>query len=139
MDRLARERKGGGFIRAAKNLRDSSVVLLVGVKGRERYRHRIGGKIDCGACGYANCDEFEKAEKKMGNDFLGPLCMVKILDLGIALGSVVKKASSLNVDNRLFYTIGVGAMKLKLLPDADIVIGIPLSAKGKNIYFDRAS
>ena len=35
------------------------------------------------------------------------------------------------------YTIGVAAKRLNLLP-GQIIIGIPLSVKGKNIYFDRA-
>jgi uncharacterized ferredoxin-like protein len=56
--------------------------------------------------------------------------------LGIALGSAVKLASELNVDNRIFYTVGAAAKKLNLL-DSDIIIGIPLSVTGKNIYFDR--
>jgi len=59
-----------------------------------------------------------------------------LLDLGIAIGSAVKVASDLNVDNRVMFTIGVAALALGLM-DADVVIGIPLSATGKNIYFDR--
>jgi uncharacterized ferredoxin-like protein len=46
-------------------------------------------------------------------------------------------ASMLNVDNRIMYRVGTVAMKLKLLPDATAVLGIPISARGKNIYFDR--
>lgn len=48
----------------------------------------------------------------------------------------VKTASLLNVDNRIMFTVGRAAMKMKLL-DADIVLGIPLNASPKNIYFDR--
>jgi hypothetical protein len=50
--------------------------------------------------------------------------------------SAVKTASIHNVDNRIMYTIGVAAKKLGLL-DADVILGIPLSATSKNIYFDR--
>jgi uncharacterized ferredoxin-like protein len=73
----------------------------------------------------------------MSQDFVGPNCIFKLLDLGIALGSAVKTASVLNVDNRIMYRIGVAAKRLNLLPEASIIVGIPLSAKGKNIYFDR--
>ena len=59
-----------------------------------------------------------------------------VLDLGIAIGSAVKTASMLNIDNRIMYSIGATAMKMKLM-DADMIIGIPLSATGKNIFFDR--
>ena len=131
MEKIGEERKIEGFKRDAKNVRDSEAVVLVGVRGKKS----IG--LNCGACGYKNCKEFEKTAKKLGEDFFGPTCMFKALDLGIALGSAVKTASILNVDNRIMYRIGVAAMKLKLLPEATIIMGIPISAKGKNIYFDR--
>jgi uncharacterized ferredoxin-like protein len=35
------------------------------------------------------------------------------------------------------YRVGTAALKLKLLPEATVIMGIPMSAKGKNIYFDR--
>ena len=60
----------------------------------------------------------------------------KLIDLGIALGSAVKVASDLNVDNRIMYSIGLAAKKMNLL-EADEIQGIPLSIKGKNIFFDR--
>jgi uncharacterized ferredoxin-like protein len=94
--------------------------------------------LDCGACGYPNCQEFEEAEKKSGIDFTGPTCLFKALDLGIALGSAVKTASLLNVDSRIMYRIGTAAGKLGMLPEASPIMGIPLSVEGKNIYFDRS-
>lgn len=60
----------------------------------------------------------------------------KLIDLGIALGSAVKIASDLNVDNRVMRSVGAAAMKMGIL-DADEVQGIPISVKGKNIFFDR--
>jgi len=93
--------------------------------------------LNCGACGYENCREFDDSQKKFGEDFFGPTCLFKALDLGIALGSAVKTASILNVDNRVMYRVGTAALKLNLLPEATVVMGIPVSAKGKNIYFDR--
>ena len=62
------------------------------------------------------------------------MCLYQAIDLGIALGSAVKAASDYNVDNRMMYSIGVAARKLKLM-DADLITGIPLSVTGKNIYF----
>jgi len=53
------------------------------------------------------------------------------------LGSAVKTASILNIDNRIMYRVGTAALKCDLLPEATVVMGIPISAKGKNIYFDR--
>jgi uncharacterized ferredoxin-like protein len=131
MDEIAQERGIEGFKRDAKNVRDSDVVVLIGVRGGKS----IG--FNCGACGYNTCLEFEEAVRKAGQDFVGPTCLFKALDLGIALGSAVKIASILNIDNRIMYRIGTAALKLNLMPEATVVMGIPLSAKGKNIYFDR--
>jgi len=131
MEKIAQERNISGFRRDAKNVRDSEAVLLIGVRGTKKYEQ------NCGACGYANCEEFEKAEKKLGQDFIGPTCIFKALDLGIALGSAVKTASILNVDNRIMYRAGAAARRLNLLPEASIIVGIPVSARGKSIYFDR--
>lgn len=131
MEVIAKERKIPGFKRDARNLRDSQALLLIGVAGTRS----LG--LNCGACGYGTCEEFEEAQKKFGRDFTGPNCLFKLLDLGIALGSTAKTASTLNVDNRIMYRVGTAARMLKLLPDATVIMGIPLSAKGKSIYFDR--
>lgn len=62
----------------------------------------------------------------------------KLIDLGIAIGSAAKIASEMNVDNRIMFSVGMAAQELKLL-DAEVVLGIPLSIKGKNIFFDRTT
>ena len=131
MDRIGEEREIPGFARDAGNVRSSETVVLIGVRGNKKYG------LNCGGCGYATCEEFEKAGARVGRDFIGPTCLFKGLDLGIALGSAAKTASELNVDNRIMYRIGVAAMRLKMLPEASIIMGIPLSAKGKSAYFDR--
>jgi uncharacterized ferredoxin-like protein len=131
MNEIAADRKQENFKRDAKNIRDSEAVILLGLK-----RNRSVG-VDCGACGFNRCTDFDKIQKKLGKDFEGPTCVFKCLDLGIALGSAVKIASLLNVDNRIMYRIGAAAMKLKMLQDATIIVGIPISASGKSIYFDR--
>jgi uncharacterized ferredoxin-like protein len=131
MEEIAVERKIEGFKRDAKNVRDSHAVVLIAVKGDK------SSGLDCGSCGYERCQEFDKAEKNFGKDFIGPTCVFKALDLGISLGSAAKTASMLNIDNRMMYRVGTAASRLKLLPQATIIIGIPISTKGKNIYFDR--
>jgi uncharacterized ferredoxin-like protein len=60
----------------------------------------------------------------------------KLIDLGIAIGSAVKIASELNVDNRVMRSVGDAALKMGLLK-ANEIVGIPLSTKGKSIFFDR--
>ena len=131
MEKIAEERQIPGFTRDARNVHDSDVVVLIGVRGTKSFG------LNCGGCGYKSCKEFEETAKELGQDFIGPNCIFKLLDLGIAIGSAVKTAGILNVDNRIMYRIGVAAKRLGMLPEASVIMGVPLSAKGKNIYFDR--
>ena len=133
MDKIADEREIAGFKRDARNLRDSPVAVIIGVRGTKSYG------LNCGGCGYATCAEFDETEKQKGQDFMGPNCVFKSLDLGIAIASAAKTASTLDVDNRIMYRVGTAARRLKLLPEASVIIGILISAKGKNIYFDRTA
>lgn len=116
------------FDRDAAGVRASSAVVLIGIKDAKP----LG--LDCGACGYSKCSQLPAAME--GNEFKGPFCAYRMLDLGIALGSAVKTAQFHNADNRIMYRVGVIARKLGLTR-ADYVIGIPISATGKNIFFDR--
>ena len=69
----------------------------------------------------------------------GGTCSFNAGDLGIAVGSVVSLAADLRVDNRIMYTAGKAAIELGLLgDDVFIAYAIPLSAKGKNPFFDRS-
>ncbi len=132
MDKIAEERKLSGFTRDAKNTRDSQAIVLIGVRGNKSFG------LDCGACGFGTCEEFNRTQGKPSKDFEGPTCLFKSLDLGIAMGSAAKTADVLNVDNRIMYRVGAAAKRLKMLPDANIIMGIPISAKGKSIYYDRS-
>jgi len=131
MERIGEERKLEGFKRDAKNVRDSEAVVLIGVRGNKSFG------LDCGACGYKTCKEFQGNGRKMGEDFVGPTCLFKALDLGLALGSAAKMASLLNVDNRIMYRVGTAALKLGMLPEGTVIMGIPVSVRGKSIFFDR--
>lgn len=111
MEELA-PRYGDFFRRDAGNVRNSDAVVLIGCK-----------IVEFG---------LEKPGKwKVDRDLVNSL-----VNLGIALGSAVKTASIHNVDNRIMFSAGVAAQELGLL-NADVVYAIPLSARGKNIYFDR--
>ena len=120
--------------RDANNVRNSACVLLLGVTGEPK---KIEEPVDCGACGYAGCEHLSRARRKVkAKDFNGPVCVFQAMDLGIALGSAVKLAAELCIDNRMMYSIGVAAKDLRLL-DSDIIIGIPLAVAGKSPYYDR--
>jgi uncharacterized ferredoxin-like protein len=116
----------GNFDRDGQNVLDSEAMVLIGLKDAQ-----VLG-LDCAACGSETCIE----PNTVDGEYKGPNCAFRLLDMGIAIGSAVKTAGMLNVDNRIMYRAGVVARELDLI-DADIVMGIPLSATGKSIYFDR--
>ena len=115
------------FDRDGRNVAASAALVLVGLKDGK------SPDLNCGACGVDLCNDRIPAEH---GEFVGPQCAIRVLDMGIALGSAVKTASLLNVDNRIMYRAGVVARQMGLI-DADFVMGIPLSISGKSIYYDR--
>lgn len=127
----------GFFLRDAKNVAACGAVVLIGADGAN------AAGIDCGACGFASCAGMireRKKQKKRTTAFSGPNCAIRMADLGIALGSAAKTASIHNADNRVMYSAGVGALELGLMGNGcTVAYGIPLSATGKNIFFDRIS
>ncbi|MGA2912431.1 MAG: DUF2148 domain-containing protein [Methanoregula sp.] len=129
-------RKIDFFVRDAKNIAACDACVIIGVKGNS-----VAG-VNCGACGYADCEEFTreyKTRKKRTTDFSGPNCSIRMADLGIALGSAVKTAQIHNVDNRIMYSAGAAAINLGLLGKyGTVAYAIPLSVTGKNIFFDRS-
>lgn len=125
---IANERNIPNFKRDGDNVRDSQALLLIGLK------EHTGAGLNCMACGYETCSDFNAATLK--GDFTGPNCSIRLLDMGIALGSAVKTASIHNVDNRIMYRAGVSALRLGLM-ESNTVMGIPLSASSKSIFFDR--
>ena len=122
------------FERDAGNVAASQAVLLIGLKDLKPKKPDT--PLDCGGCGHVNCNGFLKAKKSEGKDFPGPVCMFQSIDLGIALSSACAVAARFHVDNRMMYTIGGPARKLAWMK-SQVIIGIPLSSSGKNIYFDR--
>ncbi|QJA05584.1 hypothetical protein FVE67_01690 [Thermosulfurimonas marina] len=129
MEKIAERGKAFAFFkRDAENVRQAEAVVLIGLK----FERPVG--VNCRACGL-DCERILKAEKVSG-DYEGPLCALRLVDLGIAVGSAVSVAKDLCVDNRVMYTIGVAARRLGWLA-AQVILGVPLSIKGKNIFFDR--
>lgn len=122
MCEIAEKEGKTSFIRDAENCRKSQAVMLFGTKIQS-----LG--INCKFCGFQTC-----AEKDKNPDVP---CFFNANDLGIAIGSAVSIASDNRIDNRVMYTIGYTANKLRLLPDCGVVLGIPLSVSGKSPFFDR--
>ncbi|MBD3380242.1 MAG: ferredoxin [Candidatus Omnitrophica bacterium] len=108
--------------RDAENIKRCDNIVVIGVKNEP-----LG--LNCGFCGYPTCKALSRTRG---------ICSYNPMDLGIALGSACALASTFHADNRLMFSIGKACLELNLLgKDVAQVIGIPLSATGKNVFFDR--
>jgi len=117
-----RTERAAGFARDANCVRQAQAVVLIGTKFDP-------AGLDCGFCGFDNCKKCDEARAR---------CAHNSGDLGIAVGSAVSIASNHRVDNRVMYTVGWTSVEGKILGEkVKMVLGIPLSASGKNIFFDR--
>ena len=130
-DAVAAEQRrigGGGeafaaFTRDAGNVDASEYLVLLAVKDNP------ANLAICGACGFETCNDSVAA---------GAACAFNISDLGTAACSACAVASHHWIDNRLMFTAGLAAKNVGLFGDnIRMCYGIPISAKGKSIYFDR--
>jgi uncharacterized ferredoxin-like protein len=133
MVKLGTELKIDFFCINGEQVKVSDATVLIGVEGH------IPLGANCGGCGHSSCAEMVKAlraKKTKTAMYPGPNCVLKITDLGIAVGSAVKTASIHNVDNRIMFSAGVIALQMGMLKGCSIAYGIPLKASGKNIFWD---
>jgi uncharacterized ferredoxin-like protein len=113
------------FIRDAQNIRVAQAVVVLGTR-----LSNMG--LNCGYCGFPTC-----AEKDRQGDLP---CAFPLNDLGLAIGSACSMAADCRLDSRVMFSAGVCAMELGWLgSECKVAYAIPLSATGKNPFFDRES
>jgi len=123
MRRIGESQSMKAYFLNSEQVDESEWVVLIGAI-LKRYLIKT-----CDFCGFDGCRENKKANG---------ICAVAVGDLGIAVGSAASVAGRHHADNRIMFTIGKAALNLRLLGDGvGIAYGIPLSANGKNIYFDK--
>jgi uncharacterized ferredoxin-like protein len=99
-------------------------------------------QYDCGACGFGTCAEFSgaaatsKSKESDAWQFLGPICQLRCVDLGIAVGSAAKTASLHNIDTRCQTRIAAAARHLGVI-HSDLAVALSMSVSHKNIFFDK--
>ena len=124
------------WIRDADDAEKLDVVLFIGLS---KWYPPL---YDCGACGYATCAEFLRAapgyQKSAGAedwDFAGPICQLRAIDLGVAVGSAAKTAALHNIDARCQTRIASAARHNGVI-QADMAVALSMSVTHKNIFFD---
>lgn len=136
MDRL--------FKYEAVMVRESDSVILIG----DFRAAETPMDASCGACGgKGNCSfVYERRNTSLGQIDMtqprkdvfvdGPLCTVRVGDLGFAVGAALFLGHRLLVDTRPFATVGMAAKQLGYCPDSPIIVGILVAALAKNPYVD---
>ena len=125
------------WIRDADTAEKLDLVLFIGLS---QWYPPI---YDCGACGYGTCAEFlraqgayRKAEGSEDWEFPGPICQLRAVDLGVAIGSAAKTAALHNVDARCQTRLASAARHNGII-DADLAVALSMSITHKNIFFDK--
>ncbi len=122
--RTGKEKDLSFFQRDGRNLQETKVMVMLGTPIEPLQ------VPNCGFCGFPSCDE--------KNEYQNIPCSFNSGDLGIAVGSAASVAMDHRVDNRILFTAGKAAIECGILPpEIKIAYGIPLSATGKNPFFDR--
>lgn len=119
MHQLAEELRDPTYEVDAQRVERASAIILVGLKD--------GGEIagmNCGACGFPSCEDMLK-NRRAGLLFPGPTCIIRALDLGMAVGFLAKTFSTSNEDSNIMLRIGVAAKRLDFLK-SDLVMGVLL-------------
>ena len=128
----------------AQMVRESDAVILLG-----DYR-AVETPMDasCGGCaGIPDCSWVYKqrhvASGQIDMSYThptrlvdGPLCSVRVGDLGYAMGSALYLANKLLVDARPFMTAGVAAQKLGYCSESKLVVAVLVASLSKNPYVD---
>ncbi|MFW6040820.1 MAG: DUF2148 domain-containing protein [Thermoplasmatota archaeon] len=89
--------------------------------------------IDCKACGYDDCKSFDSAKKKE-DIFEGPNCVFRLIDLGLAIGYILRTCRQNNVFSEILIKGGLAAKSLGL-SDCNICLAIPIYEKSRYSYF----
>lgn len=142
---LGNKKKEDQWKYEAVMVRESDAVLFIG-----NYRAKeTPMDLDCGLCGgRMDCSHVYEGHKVASGQIDitdrslcttaidGPLCGVRVGDLGYSVGSALWMAKNLFVDCRPFITVGIAGQKLGYCRNSVIVVGLPISTCSKNPYVD---
>lgn len=124
------------FKRDAEMLRDADAVLLV-----TSLRSKTDpADINCNMCGKLTCEYLREAEElpsEAGIAYPGPLCIFRANNIAYAIDGMISLARNLGIDYGLFWSAGVAAIRLGLLPkNTGFALGVGISVTEKSPFRD---
>src|SRR5207245_9630415 len=124
------------FFRDADTAEKVDLILFIGL---EKWYAPL---YDCGACGYGTCNEFRRASpahhtaESQDWEFLGPICQIRCIDLGIAVGSAAKLASINNVDTRCQTRVAAAPRHLRI-NHSHLAVALTMSVTKKSTLLTK--
>ena len=125
--------------------RAADCILFIG-----DYRARISPfDIDCGICGgkegcsyvykrhRTSAGLIDPTDRDQGTTPVqGPLCLVRVNDMGYNIGSGLWMANRLMVDCKPSFWMGVAGQKLGYCKNSPLVVALPVATLAKNAFVD---
>ena len=137
IESMADENKGWGFFRKdATCLRDADALLII----TSLRCLTDPADINCNMCGKLTCEylkESERLPQEPGVAFTGPLCTFRANNIAFAVDGVVSAARNLGIDYGVYWSLGLAAMRMGLLPrDTGFALGVGISVTEKSPFRD---
>lgn len=125
-------------------VREADAVIFLG----SRMAEDNAADASCGICGgRPDCSYFyerkntkhglvDSTDRRSETIIKGPLCSIRVNDLGFAVGSALWMATRLLVDARPFASVGMAGKLLGYCRYSGFVVGIPVATLAKNPFVD---
>ncbi len=137
VEAMAKDNKSWQFFkRDAEMLRDADAVLLV-----TSLRSKTDpADINCNMCGKLTCEYLREAEELPSETSIaypGPLCIFRANNIAYAIDGMISLARNLGIDYGLFWSAGVAAIRLGLLPkNTGFALAVGISVTEKSPFRD---
>jgi uncharacterized ferredoxin-like protein len=132
------------FLYEAAMLRECDAVVFLG-----NYRTNsspmdsacgmCGGKPDCSFL-YERVSQsnglVDSTDRQRSTAIKGPVCMMRVQDMGYGIGSALWIAATHLVDAKPCYSVGLAGRNLDFCMNCEVVTGIPIAVMAKNPLVD---
>jgi uncharacterized ferredoxin-like protein len=132
------------FLYEAAMVRETDAIVFLGSTRVRTSPMDVG----CGLCGgepdcsfvYERVPHYngviDHTDRSRETAIGGPLCMLRVHDLGYAVGSALWMASDHFVDSKPCYSVGLAGRNLEFCMNSEVVVGIMIATAAKNPYAD---
>lgn len=122
----------GDYVNLRQAIDEGNPPVLLAVGGNA---HISNLGWDCGGCGFLSCADYNKYARehglKPGTAGMGPSCMWKIQDIGLAAGYATAIIYEHHLATRVHYSYGAMSIRFGFLTGCSVAFGMMLGPVGK--------